>query len=255
VAVEEQDDVSLAIQRLLRERAPPRLPTRLIDVGPPTDAPSPTVHLYETRPGDADGPSSDFRYVALSHRWGVPTLARPAFCTTAHNLAAHVAQGMALAQLPPTFRDAVVTTRALGLRYLWIDSICIVQGDGGDFKRECKRMEDVFSAAYCVVAATCADGQWDGFLKGARPQGEYVAFPTRGADGGAGAPFYVCQYVDDFNGQVLDGEMNKRGWVLQERALARRTIYFAGQQTFFECGAGVRCETLTKMSKYELPYP
>jgi len=43
--------------------------------------------------------------------------------------------------------------------------------------------------------------------------------------------------------------MNKRGWVLQERALACRTIYFTAQQTYWECGGGVRCETLTKMSK------
>jgi hypothetical protein len=43
--------------------------------------------------------------------------------------------------------------------------------------------------------------------------------------------------------------LNKRGWVLQERALARRTIYFTARQTYWECGCGVRCETLTRLHK------
>jgi len=46
---------------------------------------------------------------------------------------------------------------------------------------------------------------------------------------------------------VDQGELNKRGWVLQERALSRRTVYFAEKQSYWECGRGVRCETLTRM--------
>ncbi|KAK4097370.1 hypothetical protein N658DRAFT_527113 [Parathielavia hyrcaniae] len=236
------DSLELAIRRSIQSRSPVRLPTRLLDVGSTL---WPTVRLCETQHHDT---AADFRYVALSHRWGVPTPRKPAFRTTADNLAAHI-DGIAVETLPPTFRDAVVTTRALGVRYLWIDSLCIVQGEGGDFKSECKRMEDVFSAAYCVIAATCAGDQWDGFLGKTRPPREYVTLLDRnGGVSGVGASFYVCQYIDDFNREVLEGEMSKRGWVLQERALARRTIYFAQQQTFFECGGGVRCETLTKMS-------
>jgi hypothetical protein len=62
-------------------------------------------------------------------------------------------------------------------------------------------------------------------------------------------PFYVCEAIDDFQHDVIDGRLNKRGWVLQERALARRTIYFTENQTYWECGEGVRCETLAKMRK------
>ncbi|KAJ9138333.1 Serine/threonine-protein kinase par-4 [Pleurostoma richardsiae] len=62
------------------------------------------------------------------------------------------------------------------------------------------------------------------------------------------APFYICENIDDFNLHVLNGRLNKRGWVLQQHALARRTIFFTEHQTYFECGDGVRCETLTKMS-------
>ncbi|KAI0458012.1 hypothetical protein F5B21DRAFT_462574 [Xylaria acuta] len=229
-----EDDLELAILRKIQSRKAFKLPTRLIDVRAVGSA---TVRLYETRPGDK---SEEFRYVALSHRWGVSTQEKPHFCTTVENKE-DLMEGIEVSKLPDTFRDAVITTRALGVHYLWIDSICIIQGEGGDFNSESKRMEDVFSAAYCVLAATCAGGQWDGFLR-SRPRREYVTFRPE-----SDSSFYVCRYIDDFNHEVLEGDMNKRGWVLQERALARRTIYFAGQQTYFECGAGVKCETLTKM--------
>lgn len=104
-------------------------------------------------------------------------------------------------------------------------------------------MEDVYSGAHCVIAASRANSQLDGFL-GARPQREYVTF-QRAAE----KPFYVCETIDNFSRDVIEGALNRRGWVLQERALARRTVYFAENQTYFECGRGVRCETLTSMRK------
>ncbi|KAL1612964.1 hypothetical protein SLS60_001195 [Paraconiothyrium brasiliense] len=59
---------------------------------------------------------------------------------------------------------------------------------------------------------------------------------------------YICDAIDDFTRDVEQGNLNRRGWVLQERALSRRTIYFAENQTYWECGEGVRCETLTMMN-------
>ncbi|OXV05317.1 hypothetical protein Egran_06915, partial [Elaphomyces granulatus] len=62
-----------------------------------------------------------------------------------------------------------------------------------------------------------------------------------------GSTFYVCEAIDDFRSDVELGDLNKRGWVFQERALSRRTIYFTKTQVYWECGKGVQCETLTKM--------
>lgn len=129
-----------------------RFPTRLLDVG--TSDTEKTIRLWETQPWDTGS------YVALSHPWGDP----PHVCTYTSNLAAHQA-GISIADLPATFQHVVATTRALGIRYLWIDSICIVQGPDGDFKAEAERMERVFRGAYCVVAASCATDQRSGFLK------------------------------------------------------------------------------------------
>jgi hypothetical protein len=161
------------------------------------------------------------------------------------NMSEHLV-GIAFDRLPRTFKDAVLTTRALGIRYLWIDSICIVQGPGGDFNTESRRMEQVFSSAYCVIAASRASGQCGGFLmdRVKSSENEYVTFQQRN-----NTAYYVSRFLDDFNNDVLQGPLNQRGWVLQERALARRTIYFTDKQTYWECGDGVRCETLTKMNK------
>ncbi|KAK1714553.1 uncharacterized protein BDZ83DRAFT_708918 [Colletotrichum acutatum] len=102
-------------------------------------------------------------------------------------------------------------------------------------------MEEVFSFAYCVIAASRATGQEDGFL-GPRPKRNYVTFNRNSSDN-----YHVCQQIDDFEGDAIEGRLCKRGWVLQERALAHRTIYFTERQTYWQCGQGVRRETMTKL--------
>jgi hypothetical protein len=209
-----------------------RMPTRLIDVGTNVED---VVHLRETNPSDKDD------WIALSYRWGP----MPHTSTTVKNKKAHMA-GMNLKQLPRTFQDAIQVTRRLEKRYLWIDSLCIIQGEGGDFSDESKRMEDVYSGAYCVIAASCATDQNSGFLLPREKKREYVALE---ADKNADGIFYLCQRLENFNDHVLEGELSRRGWVLQEHALARRTIFFTEHQTYWECGKGIRCETLVKMEK------
>ncbi|KAG8157951.1 hypothetical protein KVR01_012223 [Diaporthe batatas] len=203
------------------------LPTRLIHVG---NQDTPELRLIGTKSTDS------MSYTALSHPWGDP----PHFRTLRSNISRHTT-GMEFDSLPRTFRHAVTITRALGLEYLWIDSICIIQGKDGDFKEESTRMEDVFSNAYCVLAASSSTGQDDGFLK-QRSQRQSISFQQENKP-----PVFVSEFIDDFNRDVLESNLNGRGWVLQERALARRTIYFTDTQTYFECGKGVWAETMTKM--------
>ena len=208
------------------------LPTRLIDVG---HKGSNTICLYETKKTDS------LEYIALSHPWGHK---EPFFCTFRRNFDEHK-KGINIANLTQNFRHAVITTRELGIQYLWIDSICIIQGADGDFENESKHMESVFSSAYCVLAASSATGQSDGFLK--RRDGEdrsYVTFKREGE-----ASFYISRFVDDFDQHVLKSPLSKRGWVMQERVLSHRTIYFTDKQTYWQCGEAVRCETLTRMEK------
>ncbi|KAI4689686.1 uncharacterized protein J4E88_003041 [Alternaria novae-zelandiae] len=210
------------------------LPTRLLDVG---TLGTPMLRLVETKREQI--PSK--QYIALSHPWGDTTKYTP-FCTLPENLEDYL-QAIPEDDLPATFHDAVNCTRKIGIRYLWVDSLCIIQGEHGDFNDESKNMEAVFSGAYCVLAASRASNQRDGFLD-PRPQREYITIQRDNEK-----PFFVCKTIDNFSKDVIEGSLNMRGWVLQERALARRTIYFTENQTYFECGQGVRCETLAKLHK------
>lgn len=212
------------------------VPTRLLDV---ERADSGLIRLVEKGTGD----SSPKRYLALSHRWGSPELHRT-FCTHTHNIM-QFKQVIRLADLPRTFHDAVQVTRNLGVRYLWIDSLCIIQDDPEDWNTESKAMEQVFSSAYVTISAICSSGTTDGFLK-PRPNRQCVIAKLPGDNG---VLYYLCKTVDDFRNDIDESELSKRAWVLQERALSRRTIYFSQTQSYWECGRGVRCETLTKMEK------
>ncbi|PSN73725.1 HET-domain-containing protein [Corynespora cassiicola Philippines] len=179
------------------------------------------------------------KYVALSHRWG-SSIQHRKFCTFDDNIEKYRI-GIRVGELPKTFQDAVQVTRSLGLQYLWIDSLCIIQDNPEDWDHESKLMEQVFSSAYLTIAATCADGTDDGFLK-ARPTRYPVTIRKD-----KNSVYYACDAIDHFHEDVDQGELNMRGWVLQERALSRRTIHFTRNQSYWECGGGVRCETLTMM--------
>ncbi|KAK4205416.1 hypothetical protein QBC40DRAFT_336097 [Triangularia verruculosa] len=196
------------------------LPTRVIDVG------------------------STGKWLALSHQWGSP----PHFCTTPDNLASHLSSIPFPSGLPATFRDAVTVTRALGVQYLWIDSLCIIQGPSGDFKSEAKKMEQVYSGAYCVLAVSREEGGHSaGFLQPRKRERNHVTLSKPGDEDGKQGVFSFCEPIDDFNGDVLQGPLNQRGWVLQEHALARRTIFYTEKQTYWECGEGVMCESMMRM--------
>ncbi|EXL66156.1 hypothetical protein FOPG_17646 [Fusarium oxysporum f. sp. conglutinans race 2 54008] len=179
------------------------------------------------------------RYIALSHRWDSGGDV-DRFCTYNRNVDDYHKK-IDLCRLPKTFQDAITITRELKIRFLWIDSLCIVQDDGLDWKREAALMGAVFSSAYCTLAGTSAQDSTEGLLntRSERPCIMMSASPGR--------HFYICESIDDFHRDVEEGLLNTRGWVMQERALSHRTIHFTKTQTYWECGEGIRCETLAKM--------
>lgn len=199
--------------------------------------------------------SEPVRYIALSHPWGDPDK-HTHFKSLKSNIADHII-GIDISSLPQNFRDAIAITRGVGCSYLWIDSICIRQAtrddqghiiDEGDFLDEAGHMQDIFSSAYCVIAASSVSGMLDGFLN-ERERGTTLALPPRKMENNCEAQFYVSNIVDDFERDVEKSLLSQRGWVYQERALARRTIYFTDKQTYFQCGRGIRCETLSKLKR------
>lgn len=215
-------------------------PKRLLAVGSEPGFPQ----LVETAQF-TDQERAEITYVALSHPWGDPDR-HDHFRTTTDTLSDFL-DSVILDDLPQTFKDAVKITRDLDIKYIWIDSICILQGDGGDFNEQAPFMQDIFGSAYCVLAASSAEGMKSGFLE--EIESKAVAIPA--VFGDTEDKLFVCQTVDDFQQDVLESFLSKRGWVFQERALARRTIFFSKNQTYFECANGVRCETFSKLEKYD----
>jgi hypothetical protein len=124
--------------------------------------------------------------------------------------------------------------------------MCIIQKDSADKNAEIMMMEDVFSSAYVTLSATRAADMNAGFLG---PRSERACYPLDVSSKDSTSRIYLCNFIDDFKEDVERSELSKRGWVFQERALSRRIIHFTETQLYWECGKGVRCESLTKLSK------
>ncbi|KAK1834628.1 heterokaryon incompatibility protein-domain-containing protein [Podospora conica] len=228
----------------------PEMPSRLVDVSNPNEA------LLRLRlfPRGSRPRNQDTRYLALSHCWGRPSAQRKQqFCTTAMNIGSRVYNGFYSSSLPQTFQDAVTATQRLGIPYLWIDALCIIQeGDGlADLRQETARIGSVFRNAYCTLAASAATSCDDGFLLPAPgPPNPIIKLGPSVWD----KTVYVTKNEDNFYEDVELAPLSQCSWVLQERALSRRTIHFSARQAYFECGHGVRCETLSLL-KSNRPRP
>ena len=181
-------------------------------------------------------------YVALSHCWGKLTdEEKQQFCTAQQNINRRE-KGFNISDLPRTFQDDVEVTRRLDLQYIWIDSLCIIQGEGGDWEEEAQRTEDVYASAYLTLAASSAVDLKSGFLERI-VNSEYI-YTQDGSD----RQVHECIDVEDFDNHVEKAQLNTRAWVMQERFLSCRTIHFSAGRTYWECGRGVYYKDLTRLT-------
>jgi hypothetical protein len=126
------------------------LPTRVIDIGAfETDIPI----LYSSKGVKAP-------YVVLSHCWGGNIPGK----TMKHNEASRH-NCLSLEEMPQNFRDAIKITRELGMRYLWIDALCIIQDCADDWKTEAAKMASIYAGAPVMISALEADSSTVGILK------------------------------------------------------------------------------------------
>lgn len=224
-----------------------RLPSRVLDVGL-TDMG--LVKLVETTP---DTPSAS--YVALSHCWGPPDK-RP-LRTTLETLQHHIHHGIPHSRLPKTFADAATITRSLGIRYLWIDSLCIVQDDEADWATESERMGSIYEGATLTLAAAHARDSSEGFFVTQRPDPNEVVKVVTTPTEGDRAPF-LTGFVPD---STIEGEgyawkdtpLSRRGWVMQEWHLSRRVLWSEKKSFMWKCRTANLCEqegTNTELPSY-----
>jgi hypothetical protein len=198
------------------------LPTRLLDVGAGLDQ---TVKLVEPSPGQKG------RYATLSYCWGSP---QTSVTTTRDSHQANIS-GIPVATLPKTIQDAITMTRHLGLRFLWVDALCIFQDDEDDWSRESARMLEVYSNAHVAIAANRARGSADGLFHNRPPRSEAaIEVPGLGE-----VRARLVDIGDELRwGHVFDfpdEPLMDRGWALQERILSRRILHYNSNQLYFEC--------------------
>lgn len=178
------------------------------------------------------------RYIALSHRWGDDTGATQ---TTRSNYASRLLQCHQPTRLA---LEAAQHARSLGVRYLWIDSWCIVQDDEADWARESARMADYYQHAWLTISATALLP--DGGLVGVVPpefRPALARMPYRGRDGTRQGYFYAqCigeeKLARDYVQCVSRSPLLRRGWVFQEWLLSRRLLAFSEAGVFVQCQEG-----------------
>ncbi|KAF4634163.1 hypothetical protein G7Y89_g3947 [Cudoniella acicularis] len=125
------------------------LPTRVIDVGPSDGSMEPrllvTVYVQDgSKPADWH---PNGKYIALSYCWG-----KENFTTTRGTLAAMEDQ-IPWAELPQTIKDVIEVTRALGIRYLWVNALRIIQDSPDDWKAESTKTANVYDGAFLTISA------------------------------------------------------------------------------------------------------
>lgn len=211
-----------------------RLPTRLLDVGK-LDSSSSLVKLLETQ-------GIDGSYVALSHCWGNSQPYKTTRATIDKTKA-----GIMLEDIPATFRDAIEFTRLLGIQYLWIDSLCIVQDDVKDWETESAQMASIYQHAYLTISAVRSGSDSEGFLPHRYRRQALLKVSLSWGDS---AELYACPY----NGKgARYGPLDTRGWTLQEQWLSKRQIRFEAEQIVWIC----QRESHPKLPSdtHEQPYP
>ena len=100
------------------------------------------------------------RYAALSYCWG----AGVSCVTTSSSIEQH-SQQIEWSSLPATFQDAIVTSQKLGINYLWIDSLCIIQDSRVDWENECQRTGDYYKNAHITLSSLDSSSTAEGFLR------------------------------------------------------------------------------------------
>ncbi|KAI0159773.1 HET-domain-containing protein [Xylariaceae sp. FL1272] len=211
-----------------------KLPSRVLDVGLHDDF----VFLRETRDGD-NGP-----YTALSHVWG----GRVPMQTTMENLSLRK-DGIRLSDLPLTFREAVYMTRQLGCHFIWIDSLCIIQNDTDDWKKEATRMADIYGNAFVTLAAVKSVDSSGGLFSKHDDTKAKLVILRDSSDGSTSRIFvrpsleHTVYYESRSYGLPpgTEARLLDRAWCYQEYILSPRILLFTDWEILWGCLTTVAC--------------
>lgn len=209
----------------------PVLPRRVIE-----------VDKHEARLVETIGDTA--QYVALSYCWGGPQPFR-----LRQSNKAQYEHDLVRSTLPKTIRDALCVTEKLGFRYIWIDSMCIIQDDEDDKLAEINKMQSIYSNASLVLCASAPSNCEQGFLDAGQAPGDSPLLPDNGTllrcalpDGSAG----TLRLIDRAEYRQSEEPLFSRGWTLQESLLPTRLIRF-GACLSWECKEASVVKTISSL--------
>jgi hypothetical protein len=207
----------------------PVLPKRVIEVGDFDKSRPP--RLVECQKGQRG------TYCTLSYRWA----SNPVMLSK-ENIAPFK-EKLSVTQLPRTIQDAIDIARRLGFKYLWVDSLCILQDSYADWEEQAGQMDNIYFRSTLTIAAV--DALEEGVYKSCR------SHSPRWFDS---SDEEISRYRDRFDemrslhrdpfdeersrqgGWRPRGVLDSRGWVAQEQVLSRRILSFTSRGVFWSCG-------------------
>lgn len=200
------------------------MPKRLIAISPNN------LRLLETN-------AEIQKYAALSYKWGGPQRVQATNASLRSLM-----NGFRIEDLPYSLRDAVTVTQQLGLSYLWIDALCIIQDNESDKSTEVSRMATIYENAAVTIASSRTNSAMESFLgpriefNGRRfdndSSHELFGFDYHCRDGQLGSIVLMHEYMP----RLFDQEpLDTRAWAFQERLLSPRIIDYCSEQTKWVC--------------------
>lgn len=229
----------------------PFLPTRILDLFPIPAQIADCISLVETTNLRMDMRSDEseshiVRYATLSYCWGND---KPTARTTKETLNSHL-QCIQLSALPRCLQDAVTVTRGLGIRYLWIDALCIIQDDSDDWAMESGMMYQIFYNSFVTIAAAASQSFNEGFLIPRRVEAIDISFLSTLNPQVVGS-FSLSTIPNpdqrNINKSPITFELqyckwDTRGWVWQEQKLSKRLLVFGQRMIHLKCVHCTRSE-------------
>lgn len=213
------------------------LPTRLIDLGSDPNIIRPRICI--TSKLETSTP-----YTTLSHCWG-----KLKILTLMTATLEAMEDRIDVSLLTKTFREAMEATKRLGIQYIWIDSLCIIQDSVEDWLHESKLMSDVYRHAFCSIAvAKSVDGNGGCFTT----RNLFDVLPCTVDTSHClklRQAAYICghKYLSDLD--MNSSPLLSRAWVVQEVALAPRIIYYSERRTYWQCLQRSVCENGSPWSR------
>lgn len=176
---------------------------------------------------------SECRYIALSYRWpeDFPAEAK----STRDNMQEQL-RGLNTSKLPQIFNDVFQVAVTMGISYVWIDSLCIIQNDPEDWNREAALMIQIYQYAEFTVAAAVPPTKPDlGLFRHGDPS-DILSVRLPGIqdprEDGSGQEVVVMKPQKETYGE---SPLVSRAWCFQEREISRRIVHYTETQVLWEC--------------------